>query len=88
MAARHLSSRLLAQLGRARAVGGCSPGALPAAALQQLAWLSGSAAGPPGDAGELAKQLRTAELASFLSQLSQSKSAVPHAHLLQLAQEQ
>lgn len=84
MAARHLSSRLLAQLGR---VGGPPLGSLPVAALQQLSWLS-SASRPPGDASELAKQLRTAQFQDWLDHLRQAKSAVPHATLLQLAQEQ
>lgn len=88
MAARHLSSRLLAQLGRARALAGGPTGALPAAAVQQLAWLSSSAAGSPGDASELAKQLRTAQFQDWLDSLRQTKSALPHAHLLQLAQDQ
>lgn len=84
MAARQLSLRLAAHLRTARI-----PQALPAA-LQLGAWFSTSA--PPfqdaGQAAELAKQLRAQDFLAQLEPLAAQSSAVPHAQLVEFAEQQ
>lgn len=83
MAARQLTIRRLAQLGRRQP-------ALPSVSLQLAAWLS---SGPPPlddqSAAELTKALRTQQfLAQCVEPLRASASSVPLSQLLEAAQQQ